>query len=528
MKRTVLSPSLVVAAALAVGACGGDGDTNGPGSVPRGTTRPELPTDYRPSGHAAAGDVFVHLFEWPWPDIAAECETVLGPAGYDAVQVSPPQEHIVLDFHPWWTRYQPVSYTLEHSRSGTRAEFVDMVDRCAASGVDIYVDAVINHMTAGSGVGTAGTEYQKYSYPGLYERLHFHSGCTVTDYQDAANVQDCELLGLADLNTGLEYVRSTIAGYLIGLVRVGVAGFRIDAAKHIQPVELDSILDLVNETVAADGLGLPYYFAEVIDRGGEAVQAADYWGLAYSSGGVADITEFKYHGVGEVFLGTDGRILSELNPDGPPGGRFSAGAWGLMPADKGVVFIQNHDTQRGGGVSYRDGDTYRVANVWMLAHPYGYPKVMSGYAFDRDSQVGRDMGPPSDTEGATLPVVCADSLEAARLGDWVCEHRDPVIAAMVEFRSVVAGTAITDWWDNGGDAIAFSRGDRGLVAMSLEPDTVTVAAATSLADGTYCDILTGGVAASGCAGTVVTVSGGQVELDLAPGGAVAVHAEARP
>jgi alpha-amylase len=41
----------------------------------------------------AAGDVFVHLFEWKWPDIATECETVLGPAGFKAVQVSPPQEH---------------------------------------------------------------------------------------------------------------------------------------------------------------------------------------------------------------------------------------------------------------------------------------------------------------------------------------------------------------------------------------------------------------------------------------------------
>ena len=46
----------------------------------------------------------------------------------------------------WWTRYQPVSYLLE-SRSGTRSEFIDMVNRCRASGVNIYVDAVINHMS---------------------------------------------------------------------------------------------------------------------------------------------------------------------------------------------------------------------------------------------------------------------------------------------------------------------------------------------------------------------------------------------
>ena len=57
----------------------------------------------------------------------------------------------VFVWHPilgeqWWTRYQPVSYLLE-SRSGTRSEFIDMVNRCRASGVNIYVDAVINHMS---------------------------------------------------------------------------------------------------------------------------------------------------------------------------------------------------------------------------------------------------------------------------------------------------------------------------------------------------------------------------------------------
>lgn len=36
------------------------------------------------SGH----DGMVHLFEWKWPDIAAECENFLGPLGFGGVQVS--------------------------------------------------------------------------------------------------------------------------------------------------------------------------------------------------------------------------------------------------------------------------------------------------------------------------------------------------------------------------------------------------------------------------------------------------------
>src|SRR6266699_3431426 len=179
--------------------------------------RPTLSPTYRPSGHMAVGDVFVHLFEWKWTDVATECEQVLGPAGFTAVQISPPQEHSVQPpSYPWSERYQPVSYSIARSRSGTDAEFAAMVQRCHVVGVGIYVDAVINHMTnyPSPGVGSNGTAYTKYSYPGLYTPSDFHTACTVSTYQDAANVQDCELFGLPDLNTGLPSVRQKIAGYL--------------------------------------------------------------------------------------------------------------------------------------------------------------------------------------------------------------------------------------------------------------------------------------------------------------------------
>ena len=111
----------------------------------------------------------------------------------------------------------------------------------------------------------------------------------------------CELLGLADLNTGSAAVQQKIADYLVGLARLGVAGFRIDAAKHVQPVELDAIVARVHQVLAAEGRPLPYWFAEVIDHGGEAVAARDYYGLGYASGGAADITEFRFRGIGERF-----------------------------------------------------------------------------------------------------------------------------------------------------------------------------------------------------------------------------------
>lgn len=524
--KRLMAPGL-----LALAACGGSPSAPTPPPPPPPPpppVRPALDPTYRPSGHAAAGDVFVHLFEWRWTDVAAECEGVLGPAGVRAVQVSPPQEHAVITGAPWWQRYQPVSYSVARSRSGTGAEFQDMVARCAAAGVDIYVDAVLNHMTAGAGTGSNGTVYTKYSYPGLWGPADFHDACGVGNYQSAANVQDCELVGLADLHTGRAPVRQKIADFLVALSRMGVAGYRIDAAKHMQPVELDSILDRANRTLAAEGRPLPYYFGEVIDYGGEAVRVGDYFGLGYASGAAADLTEFKFRGVGDKFLGTGGQRLFQLNPAGSAGNQFSEAAWGLIPANKAVVFLENHDTQRAGGVSYREPAVFRLANAWMLAQPYGYPSVLSGYAFDRASQPGRDAGPPSNGAGETRPVSCAASLETVTLGDWVCEHRDPAVLGMIRFRRVVAGAPQSGWWDNGGNAIAFSRGDRGFVALNREAAAVSLTVTTGLAPGTYCDVLTGGRIGAACAGRSVDVAaGGSVTLTLEPTTGVAIHAETR-
>jgi alpha-amylase len=513
--------------ALTFTACGESLPSPPPPSTPL-PDRPSLAQTYRPTGRMAAGDVFVHLFDWKWTDISSECETLLGPAGFAAVQVSPPQEHSIVPSHDWSERYQPVSYSIARSRSGTGAEFADMVNRCKAVGVGIIVDAVINHMTnfPSPGVGSNGTAYTKYSYPGLYTSSDFHSPCSITSYQSAANVQDCELLSLPDLNTGLPSVRQKIADYLLMLARLGVAGFRIDAAKHIQQVELDDILGRVNTTLTAEGRPLPYVFLEVIGGAGEALSPRDYFGEGYGSGGAADITEFTFVGVGNKFRGSNSERISQLNPNGTPGNQFSDVAWGLMPSDKAVVFLQNHDTQHDCGIGYRDGNIFRNANVWMLAQPYGYPSILSSFAFNCPG--GNSMGPPSDASGNTIDLICASSLETATIGQWVCEHRDPYLRQMVRFRRVVAGTDINHWWDDGANAIAFSRGDKGFVAVNNGGTVLATGISTGMPPGSYCDLLTGGLIGTACAGTSVLVdAAGSVQVNLPARSAIAIDAATR-
>lgn len=184
----------------------------------------------------------VHLFEWKWNDIASECENVLAPAGYAAVQVSPVNENAVVANRPWYERYQPISYQII-TRSGTEAEFKSMVQRCSAVGIRIYVDVLPNHMAAGgdSVVGTAGSivNVPARSYPAVpYTQSDFHPTCAIDNYNDAYNVRNCELVGLPDLNQTLTHVRDRIVTYLSKLVDLGVVGFRVDAAKHMWPADL--------------------------------------------------------------------------------------------------------------------------------------------------------------------------------------------------------------------------------------------------------------------------------------------------
>jgi alpha-amylase len=510
------------------GPTGGAAAQAGTSSVGAAGALPPLPNDTQ-SG------VFVHLFEWRWADIARECESFLGPKGFTAVQVSPPSEHALLANYafPWWQRYQTVGYALE-SRSGTRTEFIDMVSRCRAAGVGIYVDAVLNHTTAqASGTGSGGTKFTKYAYPGLFEQADFHApACQIqdTDYVESAeHVQRCELVGLADLDTGSPAVQAKLAGYLSELLQLGVRGFRLDAAKHMAAPDLAAILAQVKPRPDE----APYYFLEVIDYGGEAVHATDYLDVGGSA--ELDITEFKYKGVGDAFLGRSAKTISSLQ-------LLSEPAWSLLPGDRAVTFITNHDTQRGNAPFYQDGAAHDLANVFMLAWPYGYPSVLSGYGFDRSSGAGRDVGPPSDGGGTTHPVYAAGATEPTCLAGpysasskgWICEHRARSIANMVRFRRATAGAAVANAWDNGQNQLAFSRGDRGFVAINHEAAALVQTLPTGLAPGSYCDVLSGdftparGATPASCSGTIVEVgASGSISLNVAAETALAIHTGAK-
>ncbi|XP_073666305.1 alpha-amylase 2B isoform X7 [Tursiops truncatus] len=376
----------------------------------------------------------VHLFEWRWVDIALECERYLAPKGFGGVQVSSPNENAVINnpSRPWWERYQPVSYKL-CTRSGNENEFKDMVTRCNNVGV-----------------------------------------------------RDCRLVGLLDLALEKDYVRSTIAEYLNRLIDIGVAGFRIDAAKHMWPGDMKAILDKLhnlNKRWFPAG-SKPFIYQEVIDLGGEPIKSSEYFGNGR-------VTEFKYGAkLGTVLRKWNGEKMSYLKNWGE--------GWGFMPSDRALVFVDNHDNQRGSGaggasiLTFWDPRLYKMGVGFMLAHPYGFTRVMSSYRWPRHFENGKDVnnwiGPPNNN-GVIKEVTIKPDTTCGN--DWVCEHRWRQIRNMVVFRNVVDGQPFTNWWDNGSNQVAFGRGNRGFIVFNNDDWALSSTLQTGLPAGTYCDVISG-------------------------------------
>jgi len=151
-----------------------------------------------------------------------------------------------------------------------------MSRRCNAVGVRIFVDVVINHSTGNSQstVGTGGSKADpnSMSYPAIpFDTNHFHKPtCSINNWNDPVEIRNCELVGLHDLDHAQPYVREKIIEMLNRLIDLGVAGFRVDAAKHMWPHELQMMMEGMKNLNTDYGFApnsKPFVYQEVIDYG---------------------------------------------------------------------------------------------------------------------------------------------------------------------------------------------------------------------------------------------------------------------
>ncbi|WP_405096520.1 carbohydrate-binding module family 20 domain-containing protein [Micromonospora sp. NBC_01412] len=476
-------------------------------------------TTATPARAAAAlndSEVTANLWEWNWTSVSAACTNHLGPAGYGAVQVAPPQESVSLPnsidgVHPWYEVYQPVSYKLE-SRFGTRAQFAAMVTACHDAGVRVYVDAVVNHMAGANNpeeiVGYAGTDFSGpgYSFPAVpYGNGDFHrpgDNCPtsggINDWNNEAQVTSCELLALTDLYTEKDSVRTKVAGFLNDMLGLGVDGFRVDAVKHIKKDDFAAIIGKLRNTVAENKR--PYIAQEIFDgAGNDALKARAFIGNG-------DVLDFAYaKGLRSAFQGSISTLanLPSWNLDAPSANVFA--------------MVTNHDLERDGVVlSYKNGTDYTLANYFALAYPHGKPSVYDSFSWN-----GRNQSPPANGSGYVTDTACGAA--------WNCLTQSTGVKGMVGWANAARSVkSVSDFTTVNSNVIGFHRGDRAWFGVNDSGSASTATFTTGLADGQYCDVVSGPATGSGCAGGTVTVSGGRATVTIPANNAVAIHVNARP
>ena len=337
-------------------------------------------------------------------------------------------------------------------------------------------------------------------------------------------------MGLVDLDTESADTQAVIAAYSTKLSDAGAAGVRIDAAKHINSDSLGAILDQTPSSL--------FVFQEVIYGASEAVEPEMYTDNGH-------VTEFRFGTNLYANFNSQTSDKMQVSPPltsslGPLGSSSRAASllcefcvslcstaqymttfgasWGMIDSSSAVVFTDNHDTQRSASnvLTYKDGQHYNMANYFMLAHPYGYPKVMSSYYF-----TDTDAGPPSTPVHSDSTVNCDDD------SNWVCEHRRTGIAGMVAFRNTAEGENATNWATDtqNGNFLAFARGTMAFIALNMDPNEEwDTTLALGLPDGVYCNIIAADP--DDCDEHQVTVSSGELSLTVPSLDAVAIHINA--
>ena len=440
--------------------------------------------------------VGIQMFMYPWTFIGNECTKVLGPSGVDWIQISPPQEHI--NGEQWWVHYQPVSYKLDSSL-GSRSEFAAMVQACNKAGVMIIADAVVNHMANSNGIGFAGTEFSKYDYPGLFGENDFHGTMSmdeprycdsnIQNYDDTWETTSCMLGGLPDLATEKESVRNKIAAYLNDMISLGVAGFRVDAAKHIGAVDLKAIVDKLTLVNGRQ----PVIMSEVIGSGGSNIPFA----------------EFGYAWAWDM----PNMLQSSLQQQGLRMGTSDSWTIAFNGSAKTITMVGNHDTEHHGptSIAYWEGKKFQLANIFMLATKFGIPELYTGYSFsDENSGPNRD-----PNTGKVMTAKCATTTTKPSMivtdGVYTCVQRWSAIQGMIAWRDA-AGTAkqTRSYYTKYavGKILQFNRGTN-FIAMNPTAVNQKATVKTFLPAGSYCDLISGGKTpkktTKTCAGTKIVV-----------------------
>jgi alpha-amylase len=401
---------------------------------------------------AADEGVILHAFNWRYADLAARADEIAA-RGYRAVLVSPPLRS---EGAPWYQRYQPQDYRMVSSPLGDREELQAAIAALRARGVALHADVVLNHMANETGQRSdldypgsrvlgqylleSGQQARRYLFgditTNLFTAADFHPARCIADYNDPVQVRTGRLcggggdLGLPDLAPTAR-VQAAQREYLSRLRGLGVTGFRVDAAKHMDNAHINAVF------TAEIRAGATVY-GEIITGGGEGngeyrLYLQPY--LAQTDHAAYDFPLF--HAVRNAFS-----FGARLDALADPAARGQT-----LPGARAVTFTVTHDIPNNG--------IFRGLILDPVDETLAYAYVM-----------GRAGG---------MPLVYSDNNESNDNNRWNGAWRRDDLTAMIGFRNALRGQDM-QVLSAGACHLLFRRGLRGIVGINkcAEPVTATI------------------------------------------------------
>lgn len=416
-------------------------------------------------------DVILHVFDWPYLKVAKAANQIQA-AGYRSVLVSPPMKSLYNEKGTkWWQRYQPQDYRLIDNQLGNTLDFKQMVDALKKCGIRIYIDVVFNHMANESferadlcyPATTVLEEYranaEHYDALRLYGDLtqplfteqDFVEAFGIEDWQDQWQVQNGRITGspqdpgLPTLKDNLHVIKQQ-QEYIRAMKKLGVSGFRVDAAKHMSLAHLDKVWT----EELCEGV---HIFGEIITNGGATKPEYDLFlepFLANTRLGAYDFPLFQT--MFDVLM-KKGSMKSLINP-------YSFGM--ALDNSRAITFAITHDIP--------NNDVFKNLvmneNLEWLAYSY---------------VLGRDGGVPLiytdlDTSGIKIKD---------RKPRWLDSWRHPKMLGMIKFHNLMHGEAMKVLEAND-DLLVFARGEQGVVILNKSRRKQTINLSI---EGTFNDLL---------------------------------------
>lgn len=402
--------------------------------------------------------LMLHCYLWRFTDIKNSLPSI-AEAGYNSIQVSPVQG-TKANTGEWWLMYQPTNLAIGNSQLGTEAEFKALCAEAKKYGIKIIVDVVLNHMAEGNSPGTWSDNVDP-----IFKRSElYHNQGTIGNYQDRKQVTQQDMGGLPDLATQRTDIQDMHIEFLNKLVDAGAAGFRFDAAKHIETNKgedagqswagnyWDRVLGGIKNK---DSL---YIFGEVLPDKGDNDQAyVTYFDItAHGYGGQlrSAVTSKNLRD-----LGTIRHYDSILNPT------------------KSFCYVENHDDY--------ESNVSRSLGLWERQMAYSIIAA-------RANITTRYFARPNEN-------------------NW----NQPDIVAVNKFHNAMVGENEYLRWPRN-ETMIIERGTKGMVIVNVGGDTY-IDSPTNLANGSYTN-----KASANCS---LNVSNGRITGNI-PGGKVIVLYEA--